>query len=266
DYPGIMDAFATKDYVTNAIKNMDLLGFATRDYVTQVIVGGGVDLSEYVTDTELSGVLNNYVTNYVFNNALNNKSDKSHTHDNYATTTYVNDVVSNINLDGYVTDEEMAQALIDFAGSGSIDLSSYVTEKELQEALSNFSGGGDVDLSGYVTDTELNTALSNKADKSHTHDSYATKTYVHDVIANADLDNYVTDEELSNILANMPDNTYDDTELRGLIAAKADGTHSHSEYIVADAVDGVWVGTQDEYNAIIHIDPNILYFIQEDGI
>ena len=59
DYPGILDSFATRDYVTNAIKNMDLYGFATRDYVNQV-VNDYIDLSEYVTDKELEDALSNF--------------------------------------------------------------------------------------------------------------------------------------------------------------------------------------------------------------
>ena len=142
DYPLLMDTLATKDYVHYAMENMDLFGYATRDYVNQVVIGGDIDLSDYVTEQELE-------------NALSNFSG------------------GNIDLSDYVTDEELAEALINFSG-GDIDLSEYVTDQELAQALIDFAGSGNIDLSSYVTHRDLNDALENKADSSHTHDEYIT--------------------------------------------------------------------------------------------
>lgn len=149
NYPGILDSFATRDYVTNAIKNMDLYGFATRDYVNQVIVGGEFDLSEYITDEELR------------------------------------DALANADLDNYVTEAELAQALVDITTGGTVDLSAYVTDKELEDALAGFSTGDS------YNDTEIRNLIANKADSEHTHDEYITDTELTDK-------NYVTNTELTN--------------------------------------------------------------------
>lgn len=53
NYPLLADRFATKDFVLYSISNLDLYGYATREYVNQVLVGGDVDLSEYITKDDI---------------------------------------------------------------------------------------------------------------------------------------------------------------------------------------------------------------------
>lgn len=124
DLPGypLLDTLATKEYVREAMKNMDLVGYATRDYVNQVVVGG-VDLSEYVTDEEL-------------NESLSYKANSSHEHNEYATKDYVLDAIVDVNTDG------------------TINLDDYATNEELNNALVNKA---DVyhTHNEYITDTEL---------------------------------------------------------------------------------------------------------------
>ena len=133
DYPGILDSFATKDYVDshidNQIKNMDLYGYATRDYVNQVIVGGEIDLDNLVTDQELNDAISQFVG-------------------------------GSIDLSEYVTEEELAEALANFSGNGGdIDLSEYVTETEL--AMKN-----------YITSSQIPTSLPANGGNADTVDGF----------------------------------------------------------------------------------------------
>ena len=90
---------------------------------------GNVDLSDYVTKSELQAKLD----------ALN----------------------INIDLSSYATKEELTQAI------NSIDLSSYATTQYVDNAIANVPSGGNVDLSNYYTKnetyskTEVDTAISN---------------------------------------------------------------------------------------------------------
>lgn len=124
DYPLLIDTLATKEYVNKAVENMDIYGYATRDYVNQVVIGGDIDLSQYVTDQELA-------------EALANVSGGG-----------------NIDLSQYVTDEELTEALVNFSGSGNIDLSWYVNEDELSSALLNKSDTNHTH-SQYLTDEQI---------------------------------------------------------------------------------------------------------------
>ena len=168
DYPGILDSFATKDYVNDyinyKISNMDLFGYATRDYVNQVIVGGEFDLSEYVTDEELRNAL------------------------------------ANVDLDNYVTEAELAQALVDIVTNGTVDLSPYVTDKELEEALAGFSTGDS------YNDTEIRNLIAAKADREHTHDEYITDTELtdRDYATNNLVDEKIAESKLNKITQVYP--------------------------------------------------------------
>ena len=90
---------------------------------------GNIDLSDYVTKSELQAKLD----------ALN----------------------INIDLSSYATKEELTQAI------NSIDLSAYATTQYVDNAIANVPSGGNVDLSNYYTKsetyskTEVDTAISN---------------------------------------------------------------------------------------------------------
>ena len=68
-------------------------------------------------------------------------------------------------------------------------------------------------------------------------DNIATKDYVNQVAfgGEIDLNGYVTDKELSDALANLPTGgeSYDDSEIRDLIADKADKEHTHDYATIA---------------------------------
>lgn len=166
EWPSITELLATKEDVEYVVKNADKYGYATREYVNQVVIGGGIDLSEYVTDEELAHAIDN-LPQY-----------------------------EEVDLSDYVTNQKLAEELAKVSSGGTIDLTGYVknedlegyvTEQELEDALTGLSvGGGDpVDMSKYATKEEL----ANKADKEHTHDGYITNE---DLVAK----NYATKSDI----------------------------------------------------------------------
>lgn len=105
-------------------------------------------------------------------------------------------------------------------------------------------GETNIDMTGYVTMDYLseNYDISGKADVNHTHDNYATKTYVDEAVANAegtgtgtgsaDMSSYYTKTEVDNLI---PD-----------ISGKADTTYVDLKYAqlsTGTGVSGVAAGT-----------------------
>ena len=149
------------------------------DIMEKMLVGD-VDLSDYVTKTELQKILD--------------------------------ELNIDIDLSNYVTKEELEDALADIDTS-NIDLSAYATKEYVTDAINNAELGGDgstVDLSIYAKKTDLDA----KADEEHTHtmsdiidyvapdlSAYAKKT---DIPTIPSLDGYATEEYVDNALANIP--------------------------------------------------------------
>ena len=250
----VIDSLATKEYVKNEMEHMDNYGYATRKYVNEVLIGGGIDLSDYVTDKELKNALDNLpkyevdLSNYVTNDKLIEELAKyssggSIDLTNYATKKYVDDALNDIpdvDLSGYVTNEKLAEELVKFSSGGEIDLTSYatkseletyVTEQELENALAN-SSGGNIDLSDYATKLELN----NKSNVDHIHEEYITDA---DLVAK----DYATK---SQIPTELPASGGNANTVRGY---------------------GICVCSQEEYDVLEsenRIDEDVLYFIRED--
>lgn len=251
----IIDSLATKEYVKNEMEHMDNYGYATRKYVNEVLIGGGIDLSDYVTDKELKNALDNLpkyeevdLSNYVTNQKLAEELTKVSSGgtidlSEYATKQYVNDAldgIQDIDLSDYVTNEKLASELVKVSSGGTIDLSSYatkseletyVTEQELEDALAD-SSGGNIDLSDYATKLELN----NKSNVDHIHEEYITDA---DLVAK----DYATK---SQIPTELPASGGNANTVRGY---------------------GICVCSQEEYDVLENenrIDKDILYFIRED--
>ena len=146
---------------------------------------GGVDLSVYVTKSELQAKLD----------ALD----------------------INIDLSSYATKEELTQAI------NSIDLSAYAKKTDIP-SLDGYAKKSDIpSLEGYVTETELNAkgyltqhqdlsayALKTEIPTVPSLDGYATTEYVNNAVSNVpttDLSNYYTKAE-----------TYSKTEVDTLVA------------------------------------------------
>ena len=106
--------------------------------------------------------------------------------------------------------EAAAEAPIDaFLDDGSYNKTTWATGdkitsgklNKIEDALYQINEKSATDNNNYVTDSELSTALANKANKSHTHNEYASKNYVDNAINNAqnntvDLSNYATKSEI----------------------------------------------------------------------
>ena len=202
EWPSITELLATKEDVEYVVKNADKYGYATREYVNQVVIGGGIDLSEYVTDEELAHAIDN-LPQY-----------------------------EEVDLSDYVTNEKLAEELAKVSSGGTIDLSEYATKQYVNDALADLSIGedGTINPLNYATKEEL----ANKADKEHTHDGYITNE---DLVAK----NYATK---SDIPTRLPANGGNATTVGGY---------------------GIWVGTQEEYDALDeNAKKDVLCFIKED--
>ena len=143
-----LSAYATKEEVNAKAdaehehsqyltEHQDLTGYATKEYVNSAVSGRIEDGSNYATKSELASKAD---VNHAHSQYLTEHQDISHlatkseipSLNGYATETYVNDAIANINT----------------------------------------GGSGNVDLSGYVTTTQLTTELNKKANTNHTHDGY----------------------------------------------------------------------------------------------
>ena len=108
--------YATKNFVTTAVSGVDvsdqLVNYATKSYVDKAVAAieipeipeaGDVDLSNYYTKTETDELLTDYAGAAWVENTLYN----------YATKTYVDNAIENIEVSG---------------GTGNVDLSNYVSK------------------------------------------------------------------------------------------------------------------------------------------
>lgn len=101
-------------------------------------------------------------------------------------------------------------------------------------------------------------------------ENVVTKDYMEAFVkGNFTLDGYVTDEELANTINNLPKQSYDDTELRSLIAGKADKSQIPTTLPAnggnADTIDNIhiWTGTEAEFTALTTVNANTVYIIKE---
>ena len=91
-------------------------------------------------------------------------------------------------------------------GADAVDLSEYAKMDYVDQQIANAVTGGKLDLSAYAKVADMNTELAKKVDK-------------------VDGKSLIDDAEIAR-LADI--HNYDDTEVRGLIAGKADAGHVHS--------------------------------------
>lgn len=164
-----VDGLATKEYVDSAIANLDvdvdLTGYATKDDLdgyalkTEIPSTDGLATKEYV-DSVVSGRIEDG-SNYATKSELASKADINHAHSQYLTE---HQDISHLatkseipSLNGYATETYVNDAIANIDTGGS----------------------GNVDLSGYVTTTQLTTELNKKANTTHTHTNYAQATHYH---------------------------------------------------------------------------------------
>ena len=201
------------------------------------IATGGVDLSDYVTKSELQAKLDAlninidlsaYATKEELTQAINSIDLSAYalkteipSLDGYAKTTEIPSKVSQLENDSnylssipeeYVTETELNakgyltehQDLSAYALKTEIpSLNGYATTEYVDNAIANVPSGGNVDLSNYYTKAETNALIPST-------DGLATTQYVDQAVANiptTDLSNYYTKNE-----------TYSKTEVDTLVA------------------------------------------------
>ena len=217
---------------------------------------GGVDLSDYVTKSELQAKLDAldinidlsaYATKEELNTAINSIDLSA-----YAKKT---DIPS---LEGYVTETELNakgyltehQDLSAYALKTEIptvpSLDGYATTEYVDNAIANVPSGGNVDLSNYYTKAETNALIPST-------EGLATEEYVNNAVSNiptTDLTNYYTKSE-----------TYSKTEVDTLVANSGGSGGGGSSSGITYAYD-TEIATGDTYfdgrpiyMRILHINP-----------
>ena len=232
------------------------------------IASGNIDLSDYVTKSELQAKLDAldinidlsaYATKEELTNAINSIDLSSYAKktdipslDAYAKKS---DIPS---LEGYVTETELNakgyltehQDLSAYALKTEIptvpSLDGYATTEYVDNAIANVPSGGNVDLSNYYTKAETNALIPST-------EGFATTQYVDNAVSNiptTDLSNYYTKSE-----------TYSKTEVDTLVANSGGSSGGGSSSGITYAYD-TEIATGDTYfdgrpiyMRILHIDP-----------
>ena len=217
------------------------------------IATGNIDLSNYVTKSELQAKLDaldinidlsSYATKEELTNAINSIDLSS-----YAKKT---DIPS---LNGYVTETELNakgyltehQDLSAYALKTDIpSLDGLATTEYVDNAIANVPSGGNVDLSNYYTKEETNALIPST-------EGLATKTYVDNAISNiptTDLTGYATEEYVSTAINNIPA-----TDLSNYYTKNEVYTKAETDALIPTVTNG-----KDGYTPVRGTD----YWTQED--
>ena len=225
---------------------------------------GNVDLSDYVTKSELQAKLDAldinidlsaYATKEELTQAINSIDLSS-----YAKKTDIPDVSgyltsipseyvteTELNAKGYLTEhQDLSAYALKTALPTVPSLAGYATTEYVDNAIANVPSGGNVDLSNYYTKAETNALIPST-------EGLATEEYVNNAVANiptTDLTNYYTKSE-----------TYSKTEVDTLVANSGGSGGGGSSSGITYAYD-TEIATGDTYfdgrpiyMRILHIDP-----------
>ena len=222
---------------------------------------GNVDLSDYVTKSELQAKLDaldinidlsSYATKEELTQAINSIDLSS-----YAKKTDIPDVSgyltsipeeyvteTELNAKGYLTEHQDLSAYALKTEIPSLD--GYATTEYVDNAIANVPSGGNVDLSNYYTKAETNALIPST-------EGLATEEYVNNAVSNiptTDLTNYYTKSE-----------TYSKTEVDTLVANSGGSGGGGSSSGITYAYD-TEIATGDTYfdgrpiyMRILHINP-----------
>ena len=245
------------------------------------IATGGVDLSDYVTKSELQAKLDaldinidlsSYATKEELTQAINSIDLSAYalkteipSLNGYAKTSEIPSKVSQLENDSnylssipeeYVTETELNakgyltehQDLSAYALKTEIptvpSLDGYATTEYVDNAIANVPSGGNVDLSNYYTKAETNALIPST-------DGLATTQYVDQAVANiptTDLSNYYTKNE-----------TYSKTEVDTLVANSGGSSGGGASgityaYDTEIATGETWIDGKPIYMKVFHID------------
>ena len=183
------------------------------------IATGNIDLSNYVTKSELQAKLD----------ALDINIDLS----SYATKEELTNAINSIDLSAYALKTEIPS------------LDGYATTEYVDNAIANVPSGGNVDLSNYYTKAETNALIPSL-------EGYATKEYVSTAINSipaTDLSNYYTKNETYS-------KTEVDTLVANSGGSSGGGSSSGSGevYSTEEIAIGKWIDGRTIYRKVISMD------------
>ena len=235
------------------------------------IPNGNVDLSDYVTKSELQAKLDaldinidlsSYATKEELTNAINSIDLSSYAKktdipslDAYAKKTDIPDVSgyltsipeeyvteTELNAKGYLTEHQDLSAYALKTEIPSLD--GLATTEYVDNAIANVPSGGNVDLSNYYTKEETNALIPST-------EGFATKEYVDNAVSNiptTDLTNYYTKNE-----------TYSKTEVDNLVANSGGSGGGGASgityaYDTEIATGDTWIDGKPIYMKVFHVD------------
>ena len=224
---------------------------------------GGVDLSDYVTKSELQAKLDaldinidlsSYATKEELTQAINSidlsayaKKTDIPSLNGYALKTEIPTKVSELENDsGYLTEHQDLSAYALKTEIPTVpSLDGYATTEYVDNAIANVPSGGNVDLSNYYTKAETNALIPST-------EGLATEEYVNNAVSNiptTDLSNYYTKNE-----------TYSKTEVDTLVANSGGSGGGGASgityaYDTEIATGDTYFDGRPIYMRILHINP-----------
>lgn len=197
-YDADMDYCITQEELDKAIEGMlskdELRYYTTEDQVDLMIEAAQIQTENkiaeyYYNKEEVDNLLDKFesgdinLEGYATKNWVQNQHYLKSVPGEYVTEDELNRELSEIEVDltDYYTKAEVDKKLIDIVG-GDINLEGYVTQTEMEEAIEDAMSG--IDLTEFVTESEMNTAINDAISKIPSTDlsDYYTKQEVDDII------------------------------------------------------------------------------------
>ena len=168
----IKELYATKEYVDDAISDIEVGDIDLSNYATKDDLNGKADKTDIPTKVSQLENDSNYLTNipseYITETELNNKGYLTEHQDlsNYATKEYVNEAISNtdnvdIDLSDYVTNDKLEESLANKFDNVEVNeaetndtqtaLDFYANGEVIKTVYFTGGGGGNVNTPPYVT-------------------------------------------------------------------------------------------------------------------
>lgn len=237
-----------KAYIDNLPNgNVDLSDYVTKSELQAKLdaLNINIDLSAYATKEELTQAINSIdLSAYAKKTDLPivpTKVSQLENDSGYLTSIpeeYVTD--TELNAKGYLTEHQDLSAYALKTEIPTVpSLDGYATTEYVDNAIANVPSGGNVDLSNYYTKAETNALIPST-------DGLATTQYVDNAVSNiptTDLSNYYTKNE-----------TYSKTEVDTLVAnSGGSGGGASDVYSTEETAIGTWIDGSTIYRKVIEV-------------